>query len=303
MPWPVIVGLAAASLLVLWVAVAKLGRWRWDRDTLELRSRLNANRQRGGPTRVDARAFGDLPPPVQRFFKAALMDGQAIVAGVELAHSGTFDMSGTGQGWQPVTSAQRVITRRPGFVWDARIRLIPGIAIRVYDAYVSGEGIVRAAISGVVTVANLRGGGEMARGELLRFLAEAAWYPTALLPSQNLRWDRVDDRSARATLTDGSESATLLFRFSAAGLIESVRADARGRIVGGRIVPTPWEGRLWNYRLHDGMHIPTDGEVGWMLAAGFKPYWRGRLDRIVYEYLGNCSSDSGSLAAATATVP
>ena len=40
--------------------------------------------------------------------------------------------------------------------------------------------------------------GEVAQGELMRFFAEAAWYPTALLPSQGVRWQAVDDTSARA---------------------------------------------------------------------------------------------------------
>lgn len=47
--------------------------------------------------------------------------------------------------------------------------------------------------------ADLRGAlGEVAQGELMRFFAEAAWYPTALLPSQGVRWQAVDDTSARA---------------------------------------------------------------------------------------------------------
>ncbi|MDI1259506.1 T6SS effector amidase Tae4 family protein [Aquabacterium sp.] len=33
----------------------------------------------------------------------------------------------------------------------------------------------------------------------MRYFAEMAWYPTALLPSQGLRREAVDDRSANAT--------------------------------------------------------------------------------------------------------
>ena len=46
----------------------------------------------------------------------------------------------------------------------------------------------------------------MAEGELMRFLAEAAWYPTALLPSQGVRWQGADERSAFATLIKYSAS-------------------------------------------------------------------------------------------------
>jgi hypothetical protein len=43
----------------------------------------------------------------------------------------------------------------------------------------------------------MRGTGEIAEGQLMGFFAEAAWYPTALLPGQGVRWEAVDDSSAR----------------------------------------------------------------------------------------------------------
>ena len=71
--------------------------------------------------------------------------------------------------------------------------MLPGLPARVHDAYIAGEGILHASLFGLVSVANLRGTPEMAHGELLRFFAEAAWYPTALLPSQGVQWEAVDD--------------------------------------------------------------------------------------------------------------
>jgi len=86
-----------------------------------------------------------------------------------------------------------------------------------------------AKVIGLFSVADLRGTPEAARGELMRFLAEAAWYPTALLPSQGVIWTAADRASAHATLHDGVTTVTLLFRFNEAGLIESVFAADRGR--------------------------------------------------------------------------
>jgi hypothetical protein len=123
----------------------------------------------------------------------------------------------------------------------------------------------------------------VAQGELMRFFAEAAWYPTALLPSQGVRWDAVDERTARATLVDGAISLMLLFRFDDLGLIESVRAEARGRTVAKTVVMTPWEGRWSDYQVRDGMRVPTAGEVAWLAPEGRKPYWRGTITSLRYE--------------------
>jgi len=225
-----------------------------------------------------------LPAPVQRYFRTALTEGQLMLLAARMEQAGTFNLSETGEHWRPFRATQRVIIRRPGFDWEARIAMLPGLKVRVHDAYVAGEGLLHASLGGLVPLVRLRGTKDVAQGELMRFLAEAAWYPTALLPSQGVRWEAVDDGSARATLTDGETTVTLLYRFDGAGLIESVRAEARGRTVAGAVVPTPWEGRWSEYELHHGMQIPVAGEVAWILPEGPRPYWRGRLTNISYEF-------------------
>jgi hypothetical protein len=160
------------------------------------------------------------------------------------------------------------------------------VAVRVHDAYLGGEGVLLASLGGLITLAYLRGGGDLAQGELMRFLAEAAWYPTALLPSQGVRWQAIDDRSARATLTDRGVEAMLLFSFGADGLLERVNAEARARTVGRGTVATPWQGRFWDYQERSGILVPLEAEVAWLLPEGPRAYWRGRIEEIEYELSG-----------------
>jgi hypothetical protein len=76
---------------------------------------------------------------------------------------------------------------------------------------------------------------------------------------------------------------TLLFRFDDQGLIESARAEARGRTLRKTIVMTPWEGRGSDHQVRDGMRVPTAGEVAWLAPEGRKPYWRGTITSLQYE--------------------
>lgn len=278
------VAAAIGLLVLLGFGLTAWGAGRWNAAARDLKARLEAARTPATPSRYDARELDGLPAPVQRYFRAVLKDGQPIVTAARVEHTGSFNMSASGEQWKSFTSTQHVVTRRPGFVWDARIAMLPGLSVHVHDAYVAGEGLLHAAIAGLVTMADLRGGGELARGELMRFFAEAAWYPTAFLPSQGVRWEAVDDRSARATLTDGATSLTMLFRFDADGLMESMRAEARGRMVGQVTTMAPWQGRWSDYRTHDGLRVPFTGEVAWMLPEGRKPYWRGTIDSLTYEF-------------------
>lgn len=274
-----VVALAACVL-----AIVLYGEFRWQSGTEALRARLNAAHRPIAPTVYNARELADLPAPVQRYFRTALKDGQPMIARLRLAQAGQFSLGETQPKWVPFTSTQVVLTQRPGFDWDARLRMAPGVNVLVHDAYVEGDGLLHASLFGLLTMANLRGTPEVAEGELLRYFAEAAWYPTALLPSQGVLWKAVDNTSAEATLRDGEVSVTLLFRFNDAGLIGSVRAAARGRDVNGVVVPTPWEGRFWNYDLREGMRIPLEGEVAWQLPQGLLPYWRGRITEMAYGF-------------------
>jgi hypothetical protein len=282
--WLKIAATLVLALAVCTTAAVIYGSLRWRAGTRDLRARLESARMRIQPRTFDVGELAGLPAPVQRYFRLAIRAGQPIVAAVSMEHTGTFGLGETAERWKPFTSTQRVVTSRPGFDWDARISILPGLPVRVHDAYVVGEGLLHAAILGLITVADLSDTPEVAEGELMRFLAEAAWYPTALLPSQGVHWEAVDDTSARATLRDGNVSVTLLFRFDDAGWIESFRAEARGRTVKDAVVPTPWEGRLWGYELKDGMRVPLQGEVTWYLPEGPRPYWRGRITSIRYEF-------------------
>jgi hypothetical protein len=282
----VLLGLIAVAAAVL----VAYGQWHWRGLTHALTQRLEAVREAPQPARFDARELEGLPPVVQRYFRTALPEGAPMIAAVSVDHEGTFNLGETNDNWKPFTSRQRVVTRRPGFVWDGRVGMLPGLpglGVHVHDAYVAGEGILHPAVLGVFSLADLRGSGDVAQGELMRYFAEAAWYPTALLPSQGVRWQALDERSAQATLTDGALALTMIFVFGTDGLIESVRADARGRTEGGKVVMHPWEGRWSNVQVKDGMRVPMTGEVAWLLPeaqGGRKPYWRGTITDMRYEF-------------------
>lgn len=289
--WIKWVAVATAALLAGYALLAAFGAWRWSASTRALMERLEEARRPIPPLRFDAaRDLEGLPPPVQRFFRAALADGARHVAALSLEHRGTFNLAAEGPDrWIPFASTQRVTARRPGFVWDASMSMAPGLSVHVHDAYIAGEGILHPAVLGLVSLTGLRGSspepGGVAHGEFMRFVAEAAWYPTALLPSQGTRWTAVDEHSAQVDLGDGAVGVSLLLRFDAgSGLIDSVRAEARGRTVGERVVMTPWEGRWWGYRENSGMKVPMSGEVAWLTPDGRRSYWRGRVTALAYEF-------------------
>jgi hypothetical protein len=73
-------------------------------------------------------------------------------------------------------------------VWNARVVVARLLHVRVLDSLIEGRGAGHVSFLSAFIVSADAGTPEMNSGSLHRYLAEAVWYPSALLPSRKLRW-------------------------------------------------------------------------------------------------------------------
>jgi hypothetical protein len=269
-----VVGSAAAALAV--------GSLLWNRATARAVERLVPDRDASRPEAFSREQLAGLPAPVVRYFELALTPGRPFIRTATIEHAGEF-RSAIGSPWAPFTSVQHFSTDPPGFVWDAAIHMAPLMTVRVRGGYFQGTGSMQARIASVIPVVNAEGGSEFASGALQRYLAESAWFPTALLPGRGVVWELIDGNSARATLTESGISVSLEFRFGEKGEIVSAYTPARFRDVNGKGVPTPWLCHFKSYARVGGVLVPREGEVEWILPEGRLSYWRGEIVRVEYD--------------------
>jgi len=267
------------------VAATAVGSYIWRRgvarreDALIRRIRLARDTTERPFQRSD---LAELPPPVARYLAFAIPDGQRRIRVAGVRWAGDMRLQ-PGAEWRPFTAEQRFTVSPPGFVWDARVRMMPVIPVRVRDSYVAGEGQMLGRIAGVVNVVNKGGTREMASSALVRWLGEAAWFPTAFLPGDGVTWQPVDDSTARATVTDGDIRVSGDFRFAPTGEITAMTA-VRYRDVNGTGVETPFEGRYDGFERRQGVMVPQSAEVAWLVPEGRFAYWRGRPTGIAYDF-------------------
>ena len=171
-------GMAAALAAATTVGIA-FGARHWKRGSAAAVERLYANGRALEAPLVEL-AEG-LPDPVERYFRFALAARQPVVQRAFIRWSGELAMS-DGSAWQPFTAEQHFSVNPPGFVWDANVRVAGLLPIRVRDAYVDGTGASEASVGSVIPLKGQRGTREVAEASLMRYLAEAVWLPTALLP-------------------------------------------------------------------------------------------------------------------------
>lgn len=231
------------------------------------------------PKRVFTRDdLSGLPDPVRRYLDAVLEEGRPYVRTVRIRQRGEFRLGDATAPWRPFVATQNFTTDPPGFVWDARIELAPFVPVRVVDAYADDEGSLRAALLSAIPVADAEPSPELNAGELLRYLAETVWFPTALLPGEGVEWEPIDGRSARATIERRGTTASLVFRFDERNRVRRVHSEGRYREEDDGFAP--WTGYFRDYRRRNGMLVPLDAEVEWNLPEGDLRYWRGTLERV-----------------------
>jgi len=223
-----------------------------------------------------------VPPRVARYFRRALREGQPLAVSAQATQEADFFIN---DAWRPLTATQHFAASPPAFVWDAGIRVAPFVTIHVRDEYVGGRGSMQATMFGVYRFVDQKGVPELNAGALQRYLGEAVWLPTVLLPGHGVTWTAVDDSSAIANLTDGPTSVSLRFLFDADDRIIEVSGDRYAEDKGVYQLK-PWRVRCGDHQERSGMLIPLSCEVAWLGPEGPRPYWRGRLTAIEYTFPG-----------------
>lgn len=217
------------------------------------------------PKPVSTTDYEAAPAPVQRYFQAVGIEGQPVIRSVRLKQHGQMRTS-PDSNWIPIEAEQYISTDPPGFVWLAKTKIMGIFPMWVRDKFTGGHGEMWIKPLGLI-MAGRSAGPEIDQGTMLRYLAEMAWFPTALLPSEHLQWEAIDDRSARTVFTVDGQSVAATFEFGADGLIERVEAQ-RYYDTGDGYDLTRWSGIHTDYRTVDGLQIPTGAELTWHLDGG-----------------------------------
>ena len=178
--------------------------------------------------------------------------------------------------WLSFSATQTISTRVCAFDWRARFGPLGAVSVR--DALVDGEGRLDVTALGFIPLSSAARSPALTRGELMRYLAELAFAPDAILHNANLRW-REDGQDALAVrVGTGDTESEVVLSLDSDGRIAGTYAPDRPRSTTAPFLPTPWRGRFSDYRWHDKRWLPFAGEVSWEVEGKEIVYWQGRIE-------------------------
>ncbi len=275
----------AITILSLAFVIAALiiwGRINWSSYTSKLIEKVVTESTKTGK-RVNLNETASLPDPVKRYFHYTLKDGLPIINRIYISQAGGFRAKPGMTEWSEMKAAQHFSIKPRAFVWNSQISILPMLSISVCDSYINGKGMMKGKLISLITLIDAHDEKELNMGALQRYLAESVWFPTSLLPSQGVTWEKIDESKARATITDSGTTVSLEFEFNEKGEAVSVYAPGRYREVAGSFEPTPWKGSFSKYIEIDGYRIPSKGEVEWHLKDKKYPYWKAKIMNVKFE--------------------
>ncbi len=213
-----------------------------------------------------------LPEPVQRYFRYVLKEGQPYISSVRIIHEGQFKTD-LKKDWVKITGEEYFTTEKPGFIWKGNTA-----TFTARDMYLEHKGRLVVSLFSLVNVVNVQGE-QYNQGELLRWLGESVWFPTNLLPNENLKWTPIDNQSAKINFNYEGLYLFFIVTFNKKGEITQMQTK---RYMDEKNLET-WIIKPSDYKTINGVLIPTKAEVAWRLNGVDYSYAKFNIIKIEYE--------------------
>ncbi|MCX6140699.1 MAG: hypothetical protein NTX15_07730 [Candidatus Kapabacteria bacterium] len=221
-----------------------------------------------------------LPDPVRRYLHYALKEGQPNIRYAVLKQKARFRHR-PGSPWFTVKATEVISGMEAGFVWDAVLRHNRAWWRTAKLSYMKGEGHGHIKLFGSLTLQEYEGP-ETDTSMLFRFLSELVWLPTGLLPTKTLRWEPIDESTARAVITDGDTQVQATFHVNEIGEIDRIVTGDKYRDHKSGFEQATFTLRCRNYSEFEGVMIPTEVDFAWNLESGDFEYGQFNIIDVAY---------------------
>lgn len=225
------------------------------------------------PSMVDG-----LPEPAQRYFSYTIAPDSPLVPAVEIKMAGQIGLGSIDEPKYSAMKARQILAPPYGLVWRVNAGAISGS-----DGATGRTSWTRFWLFGVLPIVRVGGNPDHHRSAFGRVIAEGAfWTPANLLPGEGVRWEAIDDNSARAVVSFGDYVQAVDLTVADDGQPERVVIQRwSNENVDREFREQPFGGYLNDFRQFGGYTLPTSVEGGNHIGTDeYFPFFKAKITDI-----------------------
>lgn len=221
-----------------------------------------------------------LPPPVQRYVRASGSVGKPRPQNVRVEFDAVMRRK-PGNAGMPATSVQLNFFGRPARLFFMRARMI-GLPVRALHVYRAEQATFQVRVASLIDMID-QSGEPISRAETVTVLNDLCAFAPGALIDERLAWQPIDEQSAGVTFTNGPHRVSATLIFGTGDELVDFWSDDRPDSSSGSPVPMRWSTPLGEYRVVDGIRVPTRGRTVYARPEGPFTYGEFTLRSIAWD--------------------
>ncbi|GMQ34093.1 MAG: hypothetical protein EP311_01830 [Cytophagales bacterium] len=267
------------NILIFLVSLMAWGQHRFQQVVKQESSEIYRKSIQGEAPLVEEKQLEKLPGPVKNWLKQSGMMGKPFHKGAKVTQSAEMKMNPDQEKWMKASAWQYTSIDPPAFIWTVDAQMNAFLGFKGKDRFKDGKGQMLIRLNSLIPIVD-ETGEKMDEGSIQRFLGEMVWFPSLAL-SPYIRWEQIDNMSAKATLDYQGTSGSGTFFFNEEGDVIRFSAlryrgnepDAQRR---------EWIMDIQEYSTFEGIRVPSKMTSTWRLGSGDWTWLKLEVNDIKY---------------------
>jgi hypothetical protein len=221
-----------------------------------------------------------LPSPVQRYIRFSGAVGKPKVQNFHAVMGGGMRRTQGGD-VTPSTAEQYNFFDQPSRFY-LQTMVVNGVPASGYHAFSGDSATMRVRVASVAQVVDAKGE-KMNQSETVTIFNDMCVFAPAALIDENISWEPIDDRTAKAHFTRNGITITATLIFNEKDQLVDFSSEDRFMSADGKTYANyRWSTPLRDYRDFGGRKVATKGEAVWQTPEGAYPYFIFDLKDVAY---------------------
>ncbi len=268
-----------ANIIILFVAILGYSSFNFMQKIKTERVNLFDNSQVKKQHIITQEELVGLPPIVQKWLINSGIIGEKCISNVHLVQELQLKLKPEQTNWNNGTAEQYFTVQPPAFNWNINTEMSSILSVVGRDKFVDGKGEMIIKLLSLIPVAHAKNDEKVNQASLQRYLAEIVWFPSASL-NQYIKWETIDDYSARATMEYKGTKGSGKFYFDSNGTFE--KFVAMRYLDSNDDEPTEWTVTATKTEERNGIKIPVECKASWSLESGKWTWLKLKIKQIEY---------------------